>query len=373
MATETETLPPTQLITDTTLTFPDLPPFPTNIPTAPLHRLSLGALRTSSLESTRLFSASKDLGFFYLDLRDDVLGERLLREGDALFAVGEKLYELGREELQQYDYKHLGSYMGYKGYGSAVVDEEGNLDRNEFYNMPKDDFLGLSKTPLAHPPLLYEHAESIRAYMHDAHKLVLLILTHLNTHLGLPPDTLASLHRQTANSGDQVRIVKSPPQPASDMRTALGKHTDYGSITILFNRLGGLQILPPPSLVPAGQEPQWTYVKPLRGHCIVNLGDAMVKFTNGLLKSNIHRVINPPGEQAQETRYSLVYFARPEDEVVLKRLEGSEIIPPLEEGVVEEQISSKKWIEWKALRLRKVEQLSEIERKKLWDESGLGK
>lgn len=75
----------------------------------------------------------------------------------------------------------------------------------------------------------------------------------------------------------------------------------------------------------------------------------MVKFTNGLLRSNIHRVVSPPGEQGDATRYSLVYFARPEDNVFLKRLEGSDRIPPLEEGVEEEVINSKDWIIRRAL------------------------
>lgn len=133
----------TQTVTQTSVSigdsdiseFPTLPPFPTNIPTAPLHRLSLAQIRTSPSESERLFAASQDLGFFYLDLRKDELGARLLDEADTLFGVGEQLYDLGPDELQKYDYKHLGSYMGYKGYGSAVVDEKGNLDRNEFYNV----------------------------------------------------------------------------------------------------------------------------------------------------------------------------------------------------------------------------------------------
>jgi len=116
-------------------TFPKLPPFPTNIPTAPLHRLSLSRLRSSTSESERLFSSCKDLGFFYLDLRGDVQGENLLKDADKLFSLAPKLYDLGREELVKYDYKALGSYMGYKGFGSAVVDESGNLDRNEFYNV----------------------------------------------------------------------------------------------------------------------------------------------------------------------------------------------------------------------------------------------
>ena len=118
-----------------TVEFGDLPPFPSNITTAPLYRLSLARLRDDIAESERLFSASKSLGFFYLDLRNDKEGERLLDKASQLFELGPKLYALGRDKLQKYDYKSQGSYMGYKGYGSAVVDEQGNLDRNEFYNV----------------------------------------------------------------------------------------------------------------------------------------------------------------------------------------------------------------------------------------------
>ena len=115
-------------------------------------------------------------------------------------------------------------------------------------------------------------------------------------------------------------------------------------------------------------------MKPLAGHCIVNLGDAMVKFTNGLLRSNIHRVVAPPGAQVTETRYSVVYFARPEDDALLKRLEGSDIIPELQDGAQEEEMTSKEWIKLQAMRLRKVNGLmNEEERKKLWEESGRGK
>ncbi len=138
MATETKTR--TQInsrlsTVDDVLKWPNLPPFPSNIPTAPLHRLSLSKLRSTTEESDRLFSSCKDLGFFYLDLRGDAEGEKLLGEADELFDLGPKLYDLGRDELSKYDYKNVGSYAGYKGYGSAVVDEKGNLDRNEFYNV----------------------------------------------------------------------------------------------------------------------------------------------------------------------------------------------------------------------------------------------
>lgn len=115
--------------------FPGLPPFPSDIPTAPLQRISLKELRSTATESERLFSSAKDLGFFYLDLTDDTEGEILRAEANQFFSLAPKFYQLGRDELQKFDYKSQGSYMGYKGYGAAVVDAEGNLDANEFYNV----------------------------------------------------------------------------------------------------------------------------------------------------------------------------------------------------------------------------------------------
>ncbi|KAJ5213682.1 hypothetical protein N7449_000851 [Penicillium cf. viridicatum] len=169
--------------------------------------------------------------------------------------------------------------------------------------------------PLPAPETLHKSRARLGSFMQGSHAIVTLILDILNDQLALPKDTLSNLHRQQAVSGDQVRFVKAPPQPVDDRRTALGQHTDFGSVTVLFNRLGGLQVLPP------GADAEWVYVRPLPGHAIVNLGDAMVKFTNGLFRSNIHRVVAPPGLQAESTRYSLVYFARPEDSVMLRRLE----------------------------------------------------
>ncbi len=125
-------------------TFPNIPPFPTDVPTVPLLRISLSKLIAGDeAESTRLFSASKTLGFFYLDLRTDNNGERILAEVDELFQVGEQLFDLGREELAKYDYSKQGSYFGYKGYGTAYVDEKGNLDRNEFYNVGVQSVSGM--------------------------------------------------------------------------------------------------------------------------------------------------------------------------------------------------------------------------------------
>jgi isopenicillin N synthase-like dioxygenase len=177
------------------------------------------------------------------------------------------------------------------------------------------------------------------------------------THEARAAGGLPAIHRLYEASGDQIRFVKAPPQEQSLKGVALGEHTDFGSVTVLFNRLGGLQVRLPDYISPTAPtststppsdvekrlcEDGWAYVRPLPGHCIVNLGDALVKFSNGMLRSNIHRVVAPPGQQGSVTRYSLVYFCRPEDVVVLRSFVGG----GGEEG---EQVTAKEWTLRRAL------------------------
>ena len=352
MATQVQTQtatshgPPPDVASAPVQEYEGLPPFPSDVPTAPLLRLSLASLLSQDPhEVQRFIAACEDLGFFYLDLSTDPSGKALLGDADKLFGVGEELFDLPVEEKLKYDFVKENSYFGYKGLGANMLDKQGNLDRNEFYNVSKDDIFEIGRRWPA-PDCLDrdERRKLLKSFMTSAHGIVTLVLELLNEHLQLPKATLQSMHRLTeGHSGDQVRFLKAPPQPKDDRRTALGEHTDFGSVTVLFNRLGGLQVLPP------GKDAEWCYVKPLPGHAIINLGDAMVKFTNGRLRSNIHRVNAPPGKQGDVTRYSLVYFNRPENEVMLRRLEGSKMIPELADGEEEEVINSKDWILRRAL------------------------
>jgi isopenicillin N synthase-like dioxygenase len=205
----------------------------------------------------------------------------------------------------------------------------------------KDDVLSQSPHTLFGPAILQNHQCLLRRYIESAQSIHTVILQALSNQLGLSPErSLLNLHRISKPSGDQIRITYAPPSSGtqSEERMKLGEHTDFGSLSLLFNRLGGLQVLPPGQVA-------WHYVRPMKGHAIVNLGDAMVKFTNGLLRSNIHRVVSPPGLQASLPRVSIVYFMRPEDDAKLNRLEGSDLIPELAKGQVEEIVNAKDWLQ----------------------------
>lgn len=127
---------PIDALTAPKQSFPNLPPFPTDVPTAPLLRLSLSSLLSRDNEEVNRFNrACEDLGFFYLDLTGCAQGEKLLSQADSMFGIGEQLLGLPVEEKVKYDFSKDNSYFGYKGMGTNVIDRKGNLDRNEFYNV----------------------------------------------------------------------------------------------------------------------------------------------------------------------------------------------------------------------------------------------
>lgn len=107
----------------------------------------------------------------------------------------------------------------------------------------------------------------------------------------------------------------------SDVRA--GAHSDYGSITLLFRLRGqaGLEVLTrsntwaPVPVCPPGTEDDPS--PPI----LVNIGDLLSYWTNGLLRSTVHRVAfdgtSVAGESNDEARYSIVYFGHPADETRL--------------------------------------------------------
>ncbi|KAK3076239.1 hypothetical protein LTS18_013538, partial [Coniosporium uncinatum] len=213
--------------------FDSIPPFPTTIPTAPLLRISLSKLLSHDAdEEQRLWNACRDLGFFYLDLRNasstststsfsptttttptpsqqhTISGDTLLHNADALFSLQKQLFDLPLPEKQRYDWSSKGSYFGYKGYGAGVIDKKGTADRNEFYNVSKDDVLDVvaPQDRLPAPEMLgleSTNRKTLASFIEGSHAVVRLILDLLDQRLGLPWGKLGGLHRLEGVSGDQ--------------------------------------------------------------------------------------------------------------------------------------------------------------------------
>lgn len=89
-------------------------------------------------------------------------------------------------------------------------------------------------------------------------------------------------------------------------------HTDYNTLTFLFHQpVAGLQ-------TQTDADGSWKYVKSNPGSIIVNIADALEYLSGGFLKSTVHRVVRPPADQADKPRLGLIYFARPQADVLMK-------------------------------------------------------
>jgi isopenicillin N synthase-like dioxygenase len=101
--------------------------------------------------------------------------------------------------------------------------------------------------------------------------------------------------------------------PGSQLRA--GAHTDYGSITILKteDKPGGLEV--------RAADGRWAAVPIVPGAFIINIGDLMAQWTNDAWVSTMHRVVNPPRDQAAGSRrQSLIFFHQPNYDAVVECL-----------------------------------------------------
>ncbi|KAL4988529.1 hypothetical protein BDW68DRAFT_91079 [Aspergillus falconensis] len=101
------------------------------------------------------------------------------------------------------------------------------------------------------------------------------------------------------------------------------EHSDYGSITLLFqDRRGGLQARSP--------EGTWVDVTPFPDTVIINAGDLLARWSNDTIKSTKHRVIEPPKAPSAEDdtdmypeRYSVAYFCNPNMDKFIEAIPGT--------------------------------------------------
>ncbi|TFK32120.1 hypothetical protein BDQ12DRAFT_639162 [Crucibulum laeve] len=293
------------------------PPFPDDIPTHPLLVIDYELIKArDQAEIDRLWEAGTKLGFWYLK------NHGVTEEANGMFDMGAETMALPMEEKMKFEQGDDGMSFGYKAAGANAVDATGELDTIEFINVAKDDAIAWPKhARRTYPSTVNARMEStISPFVRKSLDVNNTILEIFNDRLELPKGALSERHSLEEFSGSEARITKNPPKQPGDTKQAIGSHTDFGSLSFLHNRLGGLQVLVPSS-------DSWQYVKPIPGHAICNIGDALSIFSGGILRSNLHRVLPAPGAQATLERWSLVFFTRPGNSVILRALvEDSSII-----------------------------------------------
>ena len=135
----------------------------------------------------------------------------------------------------------------------------------------------------------------------------------------------ANYFEDYVKTGDNtLRLLHYPPVAPGGFeggrRARAGAHTDFGSLTLLFqDQRGGLQV---------ERFGGWVDVQPIQGTIIVNAGDLLTRWSNDMIKSTMHRVVQPPvkGEQVDvghPARYSVAYFGNPDFDKWIETIPGT--------------------------------------------------
>jgi isopenicillin N synthase-like dioxygenase len=259
-----------------------------------------------SAEVARAFrSAAMASGFFYVRHHgvDAAMVERQ-------FDITRRLMALPIERREALSIQHSPIMRGYEGLGAQTLDAAMKPDLKEsFYcgmDWPADhpyvkagyQTYGPSQWP-AELPDVRAHCE---AYIDAMNALSLRLMQLMALSLDLPEDYFdAACHDPMVT----LRMVRYPAHPeGADERTfGAGAHTDWGAVTILAQDAhGGLEVQMP--------DGSWVAATPMDDTFVVNLGDMIPRWTNGLYQSNPHRVRNL--YSGGEARYSIPFFYEPE-------------------------------------------------------------
>ena len=249
--------------------------------------------------AAQLREACINVGFFYI--ANHGVPQDLV---DAMFDLAPRLFGLPLADKMRWHVKQSSHYLGYV----ALRDENANPvagtgDMHEAFDfVPEDarldgDFLaGDFRRAGNQWPDVPGFRDLAARYGIEMRLLARRMFTAFALALNLPHDYFSGL---TSAPMALIRLLHYPTQPGpfSERTIGTGAHTDHECFTILCqDRIQALQV--------RNRRGDWIDAPPIRGTFVVNIGDLMARWTNGIFASTYHRVSNLSGH----ARYSLPCF-----------------------------------------------------------------
>jgi isopenicillin N synthase-like dioxygenase len=242
---------------------------------------------------------------------------------DRLYTSIKDFFALPDDIKSTYEKPEIGFQRGYTGKGKEHAKGRNTGDLKEFYHVGQE----LNRIPDADPikkeypanswpeeiPALETDANEAFRTLEKAGKAMLQAIA-----LSLDLDENYFEDKVTHGNSILRQIhyfpIENPDAvPADAVRAA--EHGDINLITLLMGASAdGLQVL--------RKDGKWIPITALPDQLVVNVGDMLERLTNKKLKSTIHRVVNPPREKMNSSRYSIPFFMHPRSEMDLTCLDN---------------------------------------------------
>ncbi|MEP4379388.1 MAG: 2-oxoglutarate and iron-dependent oxygenase domain-containing protein [Alphaproteobacteria bacterium] len=260
--------------------------------------------------------ACQNIGFFYIV--NHGVADQLVRDQ---FDLAARFFALPMEEKRSLHMRNSPTTAGYEPVAEQRLDSQDTSSEPAPPDLKESYYCGM-EVPDQHPfakrrlrgighnqwPENFpEFREQMVAYHGALRELSNHLLSLVALSLELDADWFAEFFDWPSSV---LRLIRYPPQPDTTEYNQIGAgaHTDWGGITLLAqDDIGGLEV--------QNAADEWVSAPPIEGSFVVNLGDLMARWTNGVYRSNMHRVLNSDRER---DRYSIPFFHSPRSDAVIR-------------------------------------------------------
>lgn len=262
-----------------------------------------------------LGAAFHSIGF--VAIRNHFLTDEMQQK---LYAAIRKFFALPDEIKKQYERSHLAGQRGYIGKGKEHAKGRNTGDLKEFFHIGQE----LSEQRLAaegYPANIWpDEVSELKTVAVDVYRSLEKTGTYMLRAIALFLNLPENYFDDKIKNGNSILRpihyypIENPEAVPSDAVRA-AEHGDINLITLLMGASAdGLQVL--------RRDGKWIPITALPDQLVVNVGDMLERLTNKLLKSTIHRVVNPPRQLMNTPRFSIPFFMHPLSEMSLAALSG---------------------------------------------------
>jgi isopenicillin N synthase-like dioxygenase len=252
--------------------------------------IDIGALRSDDPAELRTLAtciglAARETGFFTI-VNHGIPAELI----DRVFAQSHAFFELPFGVKSLVGIEQSPAYRGFARIGYEQFDDAHPPDAKESFDIGPDQNL-------------WPEVKSFQNIMEAYYRSMLALVIDLHRPVAIDLGATEHFFEPAFRNAIAIqRLLYYPPQPGVFDGTLHGAapHTDYGNLTLLAqDDAGGLEL--------QMRDGTWIDIEPTPGAFVCNIGDCLMRWSNDVYVSNLHRVVNRSGR----ARYSVAFFGDP--------------------------------------------------------------
>ena len=226
-------------------------------------------------------------------------------------------FDLPNEIKTKYEFPEYSGQRGYVSFGKESAKGSKHGDLKEYWHfgqyIEEEDKDKYNYFPNIHVEELPEFNKVGKELYSTLEKTAKYILRALSVYLNIEENYF---DQYIKNGNSILRPIHYPPildDPKEAVRAAA--HGDINLITLLMGAHGkGLQV--------QHSNGEWIDAMAGKDELMINIGDMLSRHTNNVLKSTVHRVVNPDRELLKKSRYSIPFFMHPVSDMKLDVLDS---------------------------------------------------